>query len=139
MAITRRGLGEGVGAIRRLAKEAQLRIASTFAEYVRKELRAQHVQGRNVYGKRFPAPRSGGAPMLDSGLLMDGYDVVVVDEGRRVRVGQHVYYSKFLNGDGEHEHLPTSGLPEKWQRKLDEIKKAELKRFLKEVKRALNM
>ena len=139
MAISKRGLAAGGGAIRRLAAEAQQRVGEAFAAFIREELRAQHIRGRSIYGKRYPQPQKGNAPMLDTGLLMDGYDVTVLDGGRRIRVGQHVYYSRFLDNDGEHEHLPRQTLPAKWQTRLEKIKKTETQRFWREVKAALGL
>lgn len=139
MGITRRGLSDGAGAIKRFAQEAQVRVAEAFAEYIRADLRKQHETGRNIYGQRFPKPKNGGAPMLDTGLLMDGYDIQVVAKGRRVRVGNHVFYSEILNEDGKHQHLLGQIAPKKWQEKLEKIKKAELRIFFREVKAALRL
>jgi hypothetical protein len=139
MPISRHGLYGFVGNVRILATQAQKRVGDQFAEYVRGELRRQHETGRNIYGKRFPKPKDGGAPMLDTGLLMDGYDVAVLEGGRKVRVRQHVYYSHFLNDDGAHQHLPGQVLPAKWQAKLEKIKAAEMKRFFRECKATLRL
>ncbi len=77
--------------------------------------------------------------MLDTGLLMDGYEVSVLDGGRRVRVGNSVYYSQFLTADNQHQHLPDTGMPAKWAIKLARIKEVEAKRFWREVKAALRL
>lgn len=129
-----RSLDRAPGNIKRLAAEAQRRIGEAMAVYVRAELRAQHEKGRSLYGRRYPKPAKGNPPMLDTGLLMDGYQVEVLDSGN-LRISNRVYYSQFLTEENRHEHLPIDGkMPAKWQKKLDEIKAKELKRFWQELK-----
>lgn len=135
-----RNLDRAPGNIRRLTQEAMRRIAEQFAEYVKAELREQHIRGRSLYGKKYPQPQSGGDPMHDTGVLMDGYQVEPVLNNSMLSVRNVVDYSQFLTAENKHQHLPERNkMPPKWQKKLDSIKKTEMKRFYRELGRTLGL
>jgi hypothetical protein len=113
----------------------QRRVLESFAAYIREELREQHVKGRSIYGKRYPQPKRGGAPMLDTGTLMTSYEVTV--SGDTILIDNTAFYSEPLqNRDGEHVHKPTGGsasMPDRWKRKLAQIKETEGRRMLRQL------
>jgi hypothetical protein len=118
------------------AKAEQKRVGDKFADWALKQLIRQHQTGVNIYGKRFPLPKSGGAPMLDSGDLASAYDVRPSADGTKVVYGNAMDYSDVLNRQPARVHLPKSGsLPQAWRDKIAELKADALRRFGEKVNR----
>lgn len=135
MALSARKLERIARGIPALFEEYKRGVMSEFADYVRGELEKQHLQGRNLYGRKYPKPKKGNPPMLDTGNLMSGYTVTVI--GDRLEIDNTTYYSVFLNKDGEHQHLPDNErMPTAWKVKLESIR-AKHKRKLNRALSAL--
>jgi hypothetical protein len=73
--------------------------------------------------------------MLDTGTLMTSYEVTV--SGDTILIDNTAFYSEPLqNRDGEHVHKPTGGsasMPDRWKRKLAQIKETEGRRMLRQL------
>ena len=112
----------------RILQDYRRRVGELFAEYVRGELAKQHTSGVNLYGERYPRPKRGGQPMLDTGDLMYAYIVRVTDSGRLVTDNTSPH--TIVDHDDRHTHLPDErGMPEKWKQKLAQICAAEARKL----------
>lgn len=128
MGLTRQRLDALGRDLPRILQDYRRRVGELFAEYVRGELAKQHTSGVNLYGERYPRPKRGGQPMLDTGELMHAYVVRVTDSGRLVidNTSPHT----IVDHDGRHTHLPDErGIPEKWKQKLAQIRVAEARKL----------
>lgn len=121
MALSARKLERIAKGLPALFEEYKRGVMNEFADYVRAELEKQHLQGRNLYGLKYPKPKKGNPPMLDTGNLMSGYVVTII--GTKLIIDNAVTYSVFLEHDGQHQHLPNDNdIPPKWAAKLTQIK-----------------
>lgn len=128
MALSARKLERIAKGLPALFEEYKRGVMNEFADYVRAELEKQHLQGRNLYGRKYPKPKKGNPPMLDTGNLMSGYVVTVI--GSRLEINNTTFYSMFLNKDGEHQHLPDDKrMPVKWKEKLTAIRAKHKKKL----------
>lgn len=121
MALSARKLERIAKGLPALFEEYKRGVMNEFADYVRAELEKQHLQGRNLYGRKYPKPKKGNPPMLDTGNLMSGYVVTII--GTKLIIDNAVTYSIYLEHDGQHQHLPNDNdMPPKWAAKLAQIK-----------------
>lgn len=128
MGLSRQRLDALGGDLPRILQDYRRRVGELFAQYVREQLMKQHTSGVNLYGERYPKPKYGGKPMLDTSELMHAYVVRVTDSGRLVidNTSPHT----IVDHDGRHTHLPDErGMPEKWKQKLQQIRAAEARKL----------
>lgn len=117
-----------------LSGEMQRNVSRQFADFILQELQRQHHTGRSIYGDRYPRPKKGNQPMLDTGELSQAYEVRVIDGGRSISVTNGSEHT-IVNCDKKHPHLPDErGLPPRWTARLEQIKRAEARRFMTAVR-----
>lgn len=120
----------------RLPQELMRRAAQEIRDYTAQQVDLQYAQGRDMYGKPWPPPKTGGRPMVRSGKLRSGYvyRIETVGTSYRIVIENRAEYAKYLQAGTPkmkaRTHLPRALLPQKWREKYAQIVRANFARIM---------